>query len=224
MGGVELDFVAGRVLQPGLRVGDNLMGSLRGLWDIVEVFGNLENFDVVEVGGGFGMLAFLILRAFDVASYTIVDLPEVLELQKRFLGELLPNAAKKLVFLPPELRQKRQLSYDLFISLTAFSELHTAVQKAYFEGIVIVSSLGYIVDNRVQGVNNRKRSGENVTKDHLRLNYSGFDLVEKLSSTGFLAQLLVGDLMFLPLGQADYCNPTTLSTSLIQRITFRAIF
>lgn len=53
--------------------------------DIQKEFGDLNNFNLVEIGGGYGGLVRILASIFNFKSIKMFDLPEVLLLQKRYL-------------------------------------------------------------------------------------------------------------------------------------------
>ena len=93
-----------------------------------------------------------------IASYTLVDLPEVLNIAQRYLSEahvatkiryisaapcqnLLPGATLASLFEP------RAQGYDLAISMYAFAEVALPWRQAYFEKILARSTRGFISDH-----------------------------------------------------------------------------
>ena len=97
-------------------------------------------------------------RRAGIASYTLVDLPEVLNIAQRYLSEahvatkiryisaapcknLLPAATLASLFEP------RAQGYDLAISMYAFAEVALPWRQAYFEKILARSTRGFISDH-----------------------------------------------------------------------------
>eukprot|EP00747_Dinoflagellata_sp_TGD_P019939 gnl/TRDRNA2_/TRDRNA2_127496_c0_seq1.p1 gnl/TRDRNA2_/TRDRNA2_127496_c0~~gnl/TRDRNA2_/TRDRNA2_127496_c0_seq1.p1 ORF type:complete len:203 (+),score=12.56 gnl/TRDRNA2_/TRDRNA2_127496_c0_seq1:104-712(+) len=152
---------------------------------IVARFGSLRGFDIVEVGGGFGGLAGIILSTFAVRSYSIVDLHDVQMLQRRYLGAIGPRErfAGKLSFIGAGLPNRSSLleRYDLFISSCAFSELSVKLQQTYFDELIRRSERGFVIDNRYTLANNGGL--------RLSMAYAGFGLLDKLLSNLFHADL-----------------------------------
>ncbi|CAE8715679.1 unnamed protein product, partial [Polarella glacialis] len=164
---------------------DLIMHTLVLKW-IVSRFGNLRGMNILEIGGGFGGLASLVLGTFAVRSYTIVDLPEVQMLQQRYLTSIGPakRFAGKVAFVDAGfLSNATSLleRYDLLISACAFSELSTDLQKTYYDKLFRYSERGLIVDNRYTLVNSEKPD--------LGMNYSGFRLLDRLINDGFYCDL-----------------------------------
>lgn len=112
--------------------------------DLKRLFGSLDGMRVVEIGGGYGGQCRILHALNRIASYTIVDLPESLDLAKRYLGEFgVPN----VTFAPPD--QDSFPNFDLLISNYAYSELDKATQDLYFDRIVSRSRHGYMMYNQV---------------------------------------------------------------------------
>lgn len=80
--------------------------------NLIDLFENLDKLDILEIGGGYGGQALGILDIFSPNSYTILDLPEVNDLQYKVLGDQ--------VTLTSTVPKKK---YDLIISNYALSEL-----------------------------------------------------------------------------------------------------
>ena len=54
--------------------------------DIEKKFGNLDGVNYVEIGGGYGGQAKILTRMFNLKSVKLFDIPQALELQKRYLS------------------------------------------------------------------------------------------------------------------------------------------
>lgn len=80
--------------------------------NLIDLYGTLNDLDILEIGGGYGGQALCILDIFSPNSYTILDLPEVNELQRKVLGDK--------VILTDKVPKKK---YDLVISNFALSEI-----------------------------------------------------------------------------------------------------
>jgi hypothetical protein len=113
--------------------------------DLQEIFGNLDDFKIVEVGIGFGGQCATISKCANIKSYDLVDLEEVLNLASLYLSksEILTkiNLCKDLLPTIPE--------YDLFISNYALSELKVEFQDHYIEKFIKQSKRGYVIYNHI---------------------------------------------------------------------------
>jgi putative sugar O-methyltransferase len=113
--------------------------------DLQEIFGDLDDFKIVEVGIGFGGQCAIISRSSAVKSYDLVDLKEVLSLTSLYLTKSkIPtkiNLCRELLPSIPE--------YDLFISNYALSELKIEYQEHYIENFVKRSKRGYVIYNHI---------------------------------------------------------------------------
>jgi hypothetical protein len=98
---------------------------------------NLNNLNIVEIGGGYGGLCFFItnissLFGIVINSYTIFDLPYASKLQKEYLKTLHLNDVNCY-----QLDNFKELNNDSFlISNYAFSEISMDIQKIYIEKII----------------------------------------------------------------------------------------
>ena len=104
---------------------------------------------IIEIGGGYGGLAKLLSDVTQPASYTIVDIPQALLLQSKYLGSFLDgNHFVFLDFIMNATQSMGQLraEYDLCISTNAFTELHHDIRAFYFHHIISRCTSGFIFD------------------------------------------------------------------------------
>lgn len=115
------------------------------LKDINNLFVDLYKFDIVEVGIGNGGLASQIASQFELNSYRLVDLSEVLDLTQQTLKPFI-NLTKFEFIKPSEVGVT---ATDLFISNYAFSELHKEIQDFYFENYILHAKSGFMLYNHI---------------------------------------------------------------------------
>jgi hypothetical protein len=113
--------------------------------EIVALFGDLDDFNVCEIDGGFGGQFYVSSRMHKIESWTIYDLPSVLQLQRKFLDScgdvnLGQIKFKSGIDIAP-------VSGDLLISNYAFSELTRGIQEKYITWMFENFSSGYITWN-----------------------------------------------------------------------------
>lgn len=118
---------------------------LKVLIQILEIFGNLDNKVICEIGAGFGGQAHAIAVNQNVKKYILYDLPPVLELNRKFLGSIVE--LEKFEFIDG--RDPSESYSDLLISNYAFSELNRDVQMMYLERVVLKAKSGYITWNEL---------------------------------------------------------------------------
>ena len=102
---------------------------------IVELFGSLDKFRICEIGGGYGGQAKVILDNYKPSCYHMIDLPEPLALQQRYL-----DGYPVELFTEPTGQE-----YDLVISNYAISEIPD--NKLYIDEVLHLSKHGYITCN-----------------------------------------------------------------------------
>ena len=132
--------------------------------DLHLLFNDLSNMDIIEIGGGYGGLCKIIGDLSKYKSYTIVDLPEVLALVKKYLSRLgIKNVTLITLNEIPD-----EKNYDLVISNYAFTECVKSIQEVYFTKILRLSQRGYLTCNNF-------KSSDIWSKEMLleRLNSSG---------------------------------------------------
>jgi hypothetical protein len=117
------------------------------LSDLVSLFGSLREAHIIEIGGGYGGQCYITSIGTQPASYTLVDLDPVLELQRVYLQHL---AVPKVQFVSArDLNSASQ--YDLVVSNYAFSECVRRVQRYYIDRVLRRSLRGYITCNWFRG-------------------------------------------------------------------------
>ena len=120
---------------------------LKVLTDLETLFGNLKGMNIAEIGAGFGGQAHAITSNFEIAKYSIFDLPEVNRLINKFLASLIN--IDNFVFVDGRGDLGPNLKFDLVISNYAFSELNRETQEKYLNGVLLNSERGYITWNEL---------------------------------------------------------------------------
>lgn len=103
-------------------------------------FGSLEDKRLLEIGGGYGGLCTVLSDLFSLKSYTIIDLPECLELCAHYL-----TAQKIKDVTLVELPKIPKPEFDLVISYLFFSECDRSVQSAYIEQLLCHAPAGFLI-------------------------------------------------------------------------------
>lgn len=125
--------------------------------------GNEKISTVLEIGGGFGALALVATDILNFDSYTIVDIPEALNVQKKFMSQF-PSIASKIKYIDgkklvseilhdrnndnlktEEVDKNVDVNFDLCISTFAFSELTLQFREIYFEKFVKFCKAGFFI-------------------------------------------------------------------------------
>jgi putative sugar O-methyltransferase len=95
---------------------------------------------IVEIGAGFGRTCHTLLAlcaAGQVEQYSIVDLPQVLELSRRALEKLVPQHYRKIRFIDATNETNwRGLTADLAINIDSFQEMPPAAIDCYMSRLV----------------------------------------------------------------------------------------
>jgi putative sugar O-methyltransferase len=111
--------------------------------DLLSRFGPLKDKHIVEIGGGYGGFCRILASQVDFSKYTIVDLPETLELSRRYLETLgVKNVEYVEAGKVPDI-----YPCDIVISNYAFSECENSVQQNYLDKIIRHSEMGYMMYN-----------------------------------------------------------------------------
>jgi putative sugar O-methyltransferase len=115
------------------------------LSDLESEFGTLDNFNICEIGVGYGGLCRIISSYFNIKTYTLVDLKSVLQLAQRYLDHYPLNTT--VVY--KTMNELLGNSYDLVISNYALTEIRREIQQVYLEKVVIPAQRGYITYNEI---------------------------------------------------------------------------
>lgn len=118
---------------------------LKILSDLESEFGSLDNFNICEIGVGYGGLCRIISSYFKVKSYCLVDLKPVLMLAQKYLDHYVLNTTLSY----KTMHELQKDSYDLVISNYAFTEMRREIQNIYLEKVILSSSKGYITYNQM---------------------------------------------------------------------------
>lgn len=125
------------------KVSPTILRYLKVGSDLNYLFGELHSQNIVEVGVGFGGQAAVLNRIWGTKTYRFYDLPEVLELTKKFLS--VSGISLKAFF--EDGRSPSRSDAGIFLSNYAFSELNRATQDLYLEKVISSCSSGYITWN-----------------------------------------------------------------------------
>lgn len=113
--------------------------------DLQNIYSTLDTMRVIEIGGGYGGQCKILSDLFEFQEYIIVDLPEPLELTKKYLTKL---GVQNVTYWTPDQVPADQ-SYDLVISNYAFSECSREQQTEYLTKIIKNSKYGYMTWNYI---------------------------------------------------------------------------
>jgi len=95
--------------------------------------------NIIEIGGGYGGLCYILSTVLNFDSYTIYDLPEVNLLQNKYLNRL---NVKNTNCISPDKEYENNI--DLVISCFAWSELNKEKQLDYFNNIINKAKHGFL--------------------------------------------------------------------------------
>lgn len=114
------------------------------LSDILALYDTEKIRSIAEIGIGYGgQCRLLTSHLKTLEHYHLIDLPEVLELAKKYLSQL---SASPLEFVDGT-KLDTDIAADLVISNYAFSELIPEVQEIYLNHVILHAKAGYITYN-----------------------------------------------------------------------------
>lgn len=113
---------------------------------------NLNNIDVVEIGGGYGGQCKILFDLCNISNilinkYKIVDIPEVSKFQEKYLNKLLNKSNINKIIFESCLEITTNENYDLCISNYALGEFDEDVREEYIEKVVKYCKHYYIIWN-----------------------------------------------------------------------------
>ncbi len=121
---------------------------IKVLQDILMLFDPQNLKSVAEIGVGYaGQCRLLTSYIETISEYALLDLPEVLQLDRRYLECF--GSTEKIRFVDGTKKLDTDRKYDLVISNYAFSELLRSIQDVYLDSVILRSNAGYITWNRI---------------------------------------------------------------------------
>jgi hypothetical protein len=117
------------------------MRYIRILIELKNTFGSLDDIDIIEIGSGYGGQCKIIYDLFTPKSYTLVDLPEALEVARKYLHYF------RIPVIYRAINDLNYSSYNLCISNFAYSEIEREEQQFYEKDIIRFSHAGYMICN-----------------------------------------------------------------------------
>lgn len=120
---------------------------IKNTLDIFDFIGSKKIKNIVEIGGGYGGLCKTINVLLNYDSYTIIDLPEVNALSKKYTDQFFNLKGKVSQLSMDELNKIKDV--DLVISNYAFSECSQVAQMTYYNNIIANSKYFYMVYNNI---------------------------------------------------------------------------
>ena len=112
--------------------------------EVGELFGDLTDKKILEIGVGYGGQCKTISDSYAFAEYVLLDMPEPLALTARYLAT---QNVSNLRFIASEDAVAEE--FDIVISNFAFSECNRDVQDAYLEKYILKSKAGYMLLNNM---------------------------------------------------------------------------
>lgn len=132
-------------------IGTDTLRYVYTLGELINIFNDLTNFNILEIGGGYGGQCKIINNFFKINTYTIIDISCALNLQQKYLEKF-----NNIYYINgKEDLPETSFKYDLVISNYAFSELSLEYQEKYIKYIHSIKS-GYIIDNNSSHQRNGK--------------------------------------------------------------------
>jgi len=113
--------------------------------DLINLFGNLDNEKICEIGVGYGGQCSIINCIAKPCSYTLIDLKSALMLAQTYLD----NFALHSVLFYRTMNEIEEKEFDLVISNYAFTEISRGIQDIYLKRVILKAKRGYITYNEI---------------------------------------------------------------------------
>ncbi len=114
------------------RTSGNLVNQLFYLVKWSELTSGFVDKNIIEFGGGYGLMARIVQQLGFTGQYTIIDLPEYLLLQEYYLSNVLEDISN-IQFVSTF--DDYELDADLIISICSLSEVDEAAKNRFFEQV-----------------------------------------------------------------------------------------
>lgn len=119
------------------------MRYLKVAADLETLFGDISEYDICEIGVGFGGQTAITSHILGVTHFSLCDLPAVTSLASRYLHVAAPEVLVTCI----DGRDPVRVKSDLVISNYAFSELSRSTQDKYLDNVCLLAPKGYITWN-----------------------------------------------------------------------------
>ena len=124
---------------------------------------NLNNFDFIEIGGGYGGQCVILLKLLDyfkikINRYLLIDLEDVVLFQSKYINTIIPeNKIEILKFIDSTSLTNYSFSFNSYLfSSYSLSELNTDIKKIYYDNLFEYIKYGFFVWN-IQEINIPKK-------------------------------------------------------------------
>ncbi|GAB3258974.1 hypothetical protein GCM10027456_37950 [Kineosporia babensis] len=160
------------------------MDYLQALYelDCLDHVAGLPGGRVLEIGAGYGRTCHALMSNHDLAGYTIIDLPNTLELSRAYLKAVLePQQYARITFLTNEqaLTLPEQMRFDLCININSFGEMPATTVTNYLR----------LIAQRCEYFYTKNQTGKYMDK-RLDGHAQGDEVVAKALSSGLLRDIL----------------------------------
>lgn len=150
------------------KISPSTLRYIKVLFELNELFGDLSDKKICEIGVGYGGQAKIISDFYKNIDYTFVDLPEVNKLTEKYLSKFEDRFSSKTFYDVSNLPDN--LDFDLIISNYAFTECEINIQKLYYDRIIKKSKSGFMICNIISdkfGVNSMTKDDLISMKDNI---------------------------------------------------------
>jgi len=127
------------------KISPSTLRYVKVLSDLKLHFKTVDNFNIAEIGVGYGGQCRVVNAFYKPATYCLIDIKPALDLAQRYLD----NFALHSVVTYSTMNELTKNTYDLVVSNYAFSELPRTIQDVYLNRVILHSKRGYITYNEI---------------------------------------------------------------------------
>lgn len=153
----------------GVEISPTTLRYIKNTIDLISIYSDQKISKIVEVGSGYGGLCKTLSVVTNFDEYVNVDLPEAVNVQKKYLSNF-PEINSKVKFVPCNQLQDIY-DIDVFISNYALSELDIETQLSYYDKLIKNSKIVYIIYNFI--IDNAQNNYDTIVS---RLIKDGFEI------------------------------------------------
>ena len=124
----------------GISINPTTLRYIKFVGDIEKRFGNLDGYNLVEIGGGYGGLVRVLSSVNSFKSIKLFDLPEVVKLQSKYLSRYGIDAQTYTL-----LDEFKIDSNTVVVSNYAWCECNTETRQQYYDRIISKCDKVFIV-------------------------------------------------------------------------------
>lgn len=122
------------------KISQDLCNSIQEFYAITEPVGRIKKLQILEIGAGYGRLAYIFLKQLPSCSYTIIDIPPALFIAQKYLSKIFHKEKIFQFQLFHSFKQVRKEFETARIRFLSADQIEL-LPKNYFNLVINISSL-----------------------------------------------------------------------------------